>query len=199
MNKKSKGAASSILLILGVVLAIVIIVVFVVIKINASKTATKAKETESAQNNEPPPAVYQAQLGDINFTFELAQNVGSVLKSKDPRFQPDLTTTEKFIKVVIGAQNKGKVNIKKGSWDIGNIVDSEGRNFVPVNQDNQIFAFANNANVCGALLKPEFEPTLCEKYYEVSKGSTDLKVEIDLIDENSAKKKSSSFLDLIVE
>ncbi len=197
MNTKSKGATSGIFLILGIVLLVVIVIVFVVIKINAVKTADKAKQTSSQNSNQPPKPVYQLQLGDVNFTFESAQDMGQVLKS-DNQFAKPLTTTEKFIKVIVGAQNKGKINIPQNSWALGNIVDSDGRNFIPVNDSGLTYNTYGVAG-CGSLLKPEFEPTPCIKYYEVSKESTGLKVEINVTSGSSIRKKQEGFLDLIVQ
>lgn len=196
---KSSGAVSTILLILGVILIIVIIIVFVIIRVNSTKNANKEKEeTESTQNNEPPPPVYETQLEDVKFTFVLAQDIGNVLLSEDKRFRPDLVSTEKFIRVVIGAQNKGKENIKKDTWDIGNMIDSGGRIFLSVDETTQGY-YLSNSTGCGSLLKPEFEPIPCIKYYEVSKQSTGLKVEVNIYPENSLKKSQTALMDLIIE
>ena len=193
MNQKSKGAASAIFLILGVVLFIIIVVVFVVITINAKKNS--ANQTDAPI--EPVGPVYEKQLGDVQFTFESAQNIGNVLNSNS-RYQSDLVTTEQFIKVTIGAQNKGLLNVKKDTWNIGNIIDSEGRNFVAVGDDRRNSYPTDSSDLCGALLKPEFKPTPSIKYYEVSKKSTGLKVEVYISADASAKKKESGFIDLIV-
>src|SRR3989338_5664845 len=131
--KNSSGAVSSILLVLAVLIVIVIIVVFVVIKINSNKGADTVND--SGQNpDEPPQPVYETTVEGIKFTLESAWDMGNILVSNNQSFQPNIVTTEKFIKVTIGAQNKGKINTTQSSWSIGNIVDSEGRNFVSIDQ-----------------------------------------------------------------
>ncbi|MSU54747.1 MAG: hypothetical protein EXS48_02885 [Candidatus Staskawiczbacteria bacterium] len=191
---KSKGSISTVFLIFGAVLFVVIVIVFVIITVNAKKNSTDQADVPV----EPVGPVYEKQIGDVQFTFRSAQNIGSVLESSNTRYQPDLVTTERFIKVIIGAKNKGLLNVKKDTWDIGNIVDSEGRNFVAVGQDYRNSYLADSSNLCGVLLKPEFELINCVKYYEVSKKSTGLKVEIYTSTDARSKKKESGFLDLIV-
>lgn len=189
----SSGKVSSALLILGVILFIVIVIVFVVTKINAGKSANNSN-TQTPVSNEPPPPVYEAIISDVKFVFVSAQDLGNFLKNKNS-FQQDLSTTEKFIKVTIGAQNKGKVNVSGNLWDVGNIVDSEGRNFVAI--DDFSHSFLPKPNLCGELLKPEFKPVPCVKLYEVSKASFGLKVEVNFLGSNSSKKQKA-FIDLIV-
>jgi hypothetical protein len=105
-----------------------------------------------------------------------------------------LSTTEKFIKVTVAAQNKGKVNLPQFSWDIGNLVDSDGRNFVPINE--KAYYFLPQPSLCGEVLKPEFEPTPCVKLYEVSKASTNLK--IMLTASGTTSKKEAALIDIVV-
>lgn len=194
--QKSAGQISGILLILGIILFVVIVVVFVIIRGNSIKNASKATSKNNSENsNQPPKPIYETTISDVRFVFESAQDLGSVLQSKDVRYQPNLTTTEKFIKVIIGAQDKGKVNVVRGSWDVGNIVDSDGRNFVSIN--DQAYYFLPNQTLCGALLKPEFEPIPCIKLYEVSRASTNLKIEVNFTGQNSSKKQES-FIDLLI-
>lgn len=190
----SKGSISTTFLIMGIILLVVIVIVFVIISITSKKNTTKDVGTP-----EPAGPVYETQLGDVKFIFASAVNIGNVLPSKDTRYEPDLITTERFIKVTVGAQNKGLLNVGEETWNIGNIVDSEGRNFVPVDQDRRNSYMVDSSSACGALLKPEFTPTPCVKYYEVSKKSTGLKVEVYTSAERSSKKKESGFLDLIVK
>jgi len=111
-------------------------------------------------------------------------------------YPPDLVTTEKFIKVTIGAQNKGKSNVLQSSWDIGNIIDSDGRNFIPI--INQAYFWLPKIDLCGSILKPEFEPTPCVKIYEVSKASDSLKIEVNATLDLNSSKKQKSFVDLLV-
>ncbi len=194
MNKSS-GKISSILLILAAILIVVIVVVFVVIRTAAIKNANNAKSANSPNPTETPKPVYETTIGDVKFIFESAEDLGGVLKSKNSNYQQDLTTTEKFVKVIIGAQNKGKINFPSQSWDVGNIVDSDGRNFISIN--DQAYYFLPAQNLCGALLKPEFEPVPCIKLYEVSKSSTKLKVGVNVTNQSSSKRQES-FIDLTV-
>ena len=93
--------------------------------------------------------------------------------------------------MIVRAQNKGKNDLKKFSWDIENIVDSVGRNFPP---SSRAYNFLPKPNLCGAILKPEFEPTPCVKIYEVSKVSTNLKLEVTALGQNG--KKQMAYIDL---
>lgn len=191
---KSSGAVSSIILILGVALLVVIIVVFFVIKISASKNTVSPKTALTANTVAvtPPAPVYQIQLGDVDFTLKTAINLGSVLAAKDLRYGQNLTTTEKFIEVVVGAQNKGRVNTDQFIWDVGNIVDSDGRQFVSIN--DRAYFYLPQPNLCGASMKPAFAPISCIKMYEVSKQSAGLKVRVSV----TSPKKQEAFLDLNV-
>ncbi|MFI5206271.1 MAG: hypothetical protein ACHQVK_05010, partial [Candidatus Paceibacterales bacterium] len=193
----SKGAVSSIILILAVVLLVVIVIVFFVTKSIANKNAaaTKAKTTTTTTVNEPPKPVYETSLGDIQFTFEDAVNLGNVLVPKSSFGGQNLVTTEKYVRVTIGAQNQGKVNIDQGTWMLGNIVDADGRNFVTI--DNQAYSFLPSPNLCGALLKPDFAPTPCVSYYDVARASTKLKIQVVYTPAGSSKKQTA-LLDLQV-
>ena len=66
-----------------------------------------------------------------------------------PKSQKDLTTTEKFIKVTIGGQNKGKIDTPMNVWNLGNIIDSEGRNFIPNGHD--VNPWISKENGCGEI------------------------------------------------
>jgi len=198
MSKKTKGAISGIFLVLAIILVIVIIVVFVVLKISATK---KTNTTPSASSTAQPTNVpvqgtsYDATVGDVKFSFQSATDLGNTLTNSDPRFPQTLTTTDKFIKVIVGAQDQGKFNIMQGAWDVGDIVDSNGRHFVSIN--DKAYSFLPTQNACGNLLKPDFQPTSCVKLYEVSKESTNLTVEVNAIPPNTSKKKEA-FIGLIV-
>lgn len=169
----SSGQASRMLLILGIIVLVAVIIVFVVIR------ATEPPPKPKSQKDEVPKVVYDTILGDIKFTFQSAVDKGNALRgaeSRQPDWQKDLNTTEKFIIVKIGAQNKGKENIQEKVWDLGNIIDSEGRVFVPL--DYVANSWQPDPDLCGALLKPEFASIPCQKIYEVSRISTGLKVEV---------------------
>ncbi|MDP2741379.1 MAG: hypothetical protein Q8O66_01665 [bacterium] len=184
---KEKGQASRTLLILAIIILVAVVISYLVIKVaeNPPKNPTAT----------PPIAqpVYEQTLGDIRYIFQEARDFGGALsgsQSRNPQWQEDLKTTERFIKVVVAAQNKGKENIKNGSWDIENIVDSEGRNFVPLTNVSQ---WLPEKNLCGELLKPEFDPIPCAKIYEVSKISTGLKIRI-----KNTTNSGNALIDLIV-
>ena len=198
MNKKfnaSSGQVSKTLIILAVVIFLVGIIIFLSLKYASSqKTATvKNQPTPPTTTTvEPPKPAYEATLSDIKFSIVSSENLGSVLKSKTT-YESDLTTTEKFIKVVVGAQNKGKNNIAQYSWDVGDIVDADGRHFVSINE--RAYSFLPRPDLCGALLKPEFDAVPCVKYYEVSKVATGLKVTVI----TTSPKKQTALIDLKVQ
>jgi hypothetical protein len=186
-NLGQRGQASRTLLILAIIILVAVVVSYLIIKV--AETPPK--------NQKPTPQVvqpvYEQTLNDVRFIFQEARDYGNVLygsQSKNPQWQEDLKTTERFIRVVVAAQNKGKENIKNGSWDIENIVDSEGRNYVPLNNVSQ---WLPEEILCGELLKPEFAPTPCTKIYEVSKVSTGLKIRV-----KNTTKSSEALIDLIV-
>jgi len=192
------GEASKLLLILAVVVLAAILITYLILK--------AAERPENPVQNPGPviqKPVYDQTMGDIKFTFMSARDMGNTLRgseSRNPSWQKDVKTTEKYVKVTIGAQNKGLANIKEQVWDIGNIIDSEGRNFVPVQYS--IESWLPEQNLCGTLLKPEFEPTPCTKIYEVSKISKGLKIQVvankKVGNEYPSDKKETALIDLIV-
>ena len=200
LNLLQQGQVSRLLLVLGIIIFVAVIIVFIVMK------ATTAPPKPIIEESIGPKVVYEAVLGDIKFTFIEARDMGKILsglKSRYPDWQKDLTTTEKFVIVTIGAQNKGKENIPQRVWDIGNIIDSEGRNYVPLEQSAN--AWQPDPNLCSALLKPEFAATPCVKIYEVSRISTGLKIVVSAFKKESAtdystdeKKQETALIDLIV-
>lgn len=194
LNKQS-GQISRVLLALAIATLIIIVIVYLAIKISSSRSQQNNNQQNSSQTNEPPKPVYETQVGDIKFSVESARDLGNIIKSNSS-FQQDLKTTEKFIWVVVGAQNKSKNNLAQYSWDLGNIVDSDGRNFVPIT--NQAYFWLPNPDLCGALLKPEFDPVPCTRIYEVSKASTKLQLQVIVTLLNSTKKQQA-LLDLDVK
>lgn len=200
-----KGQVSRLLLILAIIVLVAVVIVYLILRM-ADRPAAPTPET----GPEVPQPVYEEALGNLKFVFESAIDKGNVLRVADiskeqyySSWQKDVYSTERFIEVTVGAQNKGKANISDRSWDIGNIVDAEGRNFEPLD-DYSIDAWLPDDNFCGALLKPEFDPIPCTKIYEVSKISTGLKITIISGKNNEANNFSSgdvdqSFLDLIVK
>lgn len=200
LNLLQGGQVSRLLLVLGIVIFVAVIIVFIVMKV----TSPPPKPIIEVPIG--PKVVYEAVLGDIKFIFQEARDMGKILagsKSRYPDWQKDLITTEKFIIVTIGAQNKGKENIPQRVWDIGNIIDSEGRNYEPLDQTAN--AWQPEPNLCSALLKPEFAALPCVKIYEVSRISTGLKIVVSAFKKESAtdystdeKKKETALIDLIV-
>lgn len=201
MNKKlQSGQISRTLIILAVVVLCAIVLVYFVTRMAAGNRAREEearKQAEQAEQKEPEP-VYELLVGDVQFSFQSARNIGNFISGKTASVagQPDLTTTERFIRVTVGAQNKGLVNTAPYSWQLGNIVDSEGRNFVPI--DEKAYYFLPKPDTCGQILKPEFSPTPCVKIYEVSKASTKLQLKVSAYPTNGTKP-LEGMIDLIVK
>ncbi len=215
MNKESgsprfgeAGQASKLLLVLAVVVLVAVVITYLVMRM-----ATKPAPPVGPTGPSVDLPVYEKTLGNIRFVFESAIDRAGVLKvSEIVNSQFALSTQKdfvidntgaKFIQVTVGAQNKGTENTEQNSWDIGNIVDSEGRKFVAVDSF-AVSPWLPNPNLCGALLKPAFDPTPCTKIYEVSKASEGLKIEVktgqDNTSQNFTSGKIDSFLiDLIVK
>lgn len=195
-----KGQVSRLLLVLAIIVFVAVIIVFIVMR------ATSAPPKPPIEEPTGPKVAYEATLGNIKFTFQESRDVGKNLfgsNSRFPDWQKNLITREKFIIVTIGAQNKGKENIPERVWDIGNIIDSEGRNYVPLDQTAD--AWQPDPNLCGALLKPEFTATSCVKIYEVSRISTGLKIIVSAFKKENAtnyssneQDKETALIDLIV-
>lgn len=193
-NKES-GQVSRTLIILAFVVLIMIGVVYGILRFSGARKARLAQEeAERLANAEPPKPIYEATIGDVRFLFDSAIDLGSIIKATKS-YQEDLKTTEKFIYVTVRAQNKGLADLPRYSWNIGNIVDSTGRNFIP---NENAYAFLPKPELCGAILKPEFEPTPCVKIYEVSSVSDHLKIEVNYIPQNSSKPETT-LLDLEVK
>ena len=201
---KQAGQASRLLLVLAVVVFVAVIIVYLVMKMS-EKPAAPVKPTT------PTVAlpVYEQTLGNIRFVFESALDKGDTLSASSATNTQyssyslqDLTVGNpgaKFIEVTVGAQNTGTLNTEQNSWDIENIVDSKGRNFIPI-QGFTVAPWIPDPNLCGALLKPAFDPTPCTKIYEVSKASTGLKIMVEGYKNNQVSgKMNSALVDLIVQ
>ena len=199
----SGGYLSRILLITAVLILIVIIIV-IIVKVLPAKAPSfnssfgsfnlgQKKNSSSSANTPPPPTepIYETKIGDIKFTLISFKDLGGTLKSKSG-YQGDLTTTEKFIWVEIGAENEGKLNTDQTVWGLGNVIDSEGRVFTNIN--NKAYYYMPQQNQCGAILQPAFAPIHCVSIYEVAKVSKDLSVEV--IGTDQWTKKQKSLLDL---
>ena len=199
---KSSGQVSRLLLVLAIIVLVAVVITFLIMKM-----ATPPPKPITPEEPTVPQPVYEQTLGDVRFVFESARDMGNTLKASDSKnpgdWVKDLTTVARFIVVTVGAQNKGKLNIAERSWDIENIVDSEGRNFVPL-EGYTVEQWLPENDLCTALLKPEFDPTPCTKIYEVSKKSTGLKIRVKIGQGNSANNFSSqkfeeALIDLIVK
>ena len=197
---KSSGQASKLLLVLAVVVLVAVIIVYLVLKM--TEKPAKTIETETTPTVVLP--VYEKTLGNIRFVFESSLDRGSVLKAtnavKASASVKDLYVSNsgaKFIQVTIGAQNMGIENTERNAWEIENIVDSQGRNFVPL-EGYTINPWLPEDNLCGSLLKPAFDPTPCTKIYEVSKESVGLKIRVQTGKENAASNLSSGKVDTVL-
>ncbi len=182
MKFNSSGQVSRLFLILAIIIFVAIVITFLVMKM-----ATKPEKPVEVPEETIPLPVYEAQLGNIRFVFQSAIDKGTALKASEvinsqySYSQGDLQISNpgaKFIKVTIGAQNKGTVNTEENSWKLGNIVDSEGRNYVPL-EGYTVSPWIPYPDKCGVLLKPAFDPTPCTKIYEVSKESIGLKILVE--------------------
>ena len=173
-NKNQSGQISRMLLVLAVIVLVAAIIVYLVTKM--AEKPTIPDNPDQIVENLP---IYEQTISDIKFIFESSINHGNTLYASQAikSEKKDLTTTENFIKVKIGAQNMGKINIEDGRWDIENIVDSEGREFVAL-RGYSVRSWLPEDDFCGELLKPSFDPTPCVKIYEVSKKSTGLKIRV---------------------
>lgn len=198
------GQASRLLIVLAAVVLVAVIITYLILRM-----AEKPAKPDVLPDTTVQLPVYEQQLGNIRFIHLSALNRGNTLRASDildkqysSSYTKNFTTGEKFIQVTIGAQNKGTVNTEQNAWDIENIVDSEGRNFIPLD-GYTISPWLPNPDLCGAILKPAFDPTPCVKIYEVSKESTGLKIRVETGKDNTANnlssgKKETFLLDLIV-
>lgn len=206
--EKELGQVSRLLLVLAVVVLVAIVITFLVLKM-----AEKPPQPVVPVTPTVPQPVYDQTLGNIKFVFESALDRGQVLKSSQilnttysSYTQKDLDISNpgaKFIQVTIGAKNIGTVNTDENAWGLENIVDSQGRNFVPL-EGYTITPWLPPVDLCGSLLKPNFDPSPCTKIYEVSKESTGLKIRVQTGQNNSANNYSagkidSALIDLIVK
>jgi hypothetical protein len=208
-TNKESGQASRALLVLAIVVLVAVIIVYLIMRM-----AQKPPEPSISKTAIPLP-VYEQNLGNIRFVFESAIDWGNVLSASNIinsqyissySHNKDLLVDNpgaKFIQVTVGAQNVGTENTIQNAWEIENIVDSKGRNFVPLDI-NQVNPWLPNPNLCGTLLKPAFDPTPCVRIYEVSKESTGLKIRVETGKNNTAVSSNTNgnlsfLLDLIVK
>ena len=194
---KLSGQASKLLLVLAIVVLVAVIVTFLLLKMAAKPPAPKLPAGPQVVL-----PVYEKTISKIKFISLTAIDRGSSLLASEvttgrynvnQKDYPVSNTGAKLIQVTVGAQNMGEENTQRGAWRVDNIIDSQGRNFVPLNSG--VNSWLPRTNQCGELLKPAFDPTLCTQIYEVSKQSTGLKVMVEVVKGGSG----SSLLDLIVK
>lgn len=186
-NKKLLGKIPPVILIIGgVVVVVVVMVIFFII----SQQTTPPPPPEEP---EPKGPVTELKYKDIKVILVKTEDIGNILFGADSNYfgKKDVTTTEKFIKVTVTAENTGKEETKSGDWDIGEIIDSEGRKFPYF---NKLDAWLPTGNECRKNLKPGFTPIFCTKIYEVAKISKDMKIKIKFKD---AILDAENFIDLI--
>jgi hypothetical protein len=176
-NYKSSGK-SALFLILAIIVIIIIALVVVATVLMSSREQEEAIEIVKEEIPEP---VYEVVVGNIKFTFIEAKDRGSVLRCEERtsppsncRPQDNLETTDKFVEIEITAQNVGRDDLRKGSWSIEELVDSEGRMFYSAGARRWV----PEESQCGALLKPGFTPTSCTEIYAVAERSIGLKVKV---------------------
>ena len=212
-NNLQRGQISKILLILAALVLVVAIVAYLIIVAN-NKPKPINEETKNTENTETglPELVFEKQLGDINFIFQSARDFGPILSSfnivnpkyVNQEFSPKSikTTTGRFVQVTVGAVNMGKYDTGGLTWDLLNIVDSEGRNFIP-SKGYQFDPWTPQGSACGAALKPAFDPVFCTKIYEVSDESEGLKITIQnkkaAASKTAASKALTDVLDIVLK
>jgi len=192
-NSSGKGA---LFLIIGIV-AVVVIALVVATTVLRSPEAPEDEIIEVVKGEMPEP-VYELVVGDIKFSFIEAKEMGNILRCQERSVVPrtcrpqyDLSTTDKFIKVKITAQNVGRDNIARGSWGIEELIDSEERIFYPPHRDGARH-WVPEESECGALLRPGFTPTSCIQIYEVADRSIGLRVGVS----GQVDRDKQHFLDL---
>lgn len=173
-ESKLSGGVSGLILGLGG-LVVIIILAFLVV----NKTQLFVSPPPLPTEEETTEPAYEVVAGDIKFALYGFKDQGNFLRASQTKssrqVRKDLTTAEKFIEVTISAENIGKDNIKGGSWEIKELVDSEGRKFYSPRETEP---WVSEESQCGAVLKPGFSPTLCTNIYEVAKISSGLKVRV---------------------
>lgn len=189
--KSESGEIIKTLLALAIIVLIALGIAYVVVN------RTKPKPSPAPITPVEPKPVYEATIGNIRFLFLEATDKGGILFGKNSRYpdwQKNLTTTERFIELIVGAQNIGKDNTEDKIWTIGNIIDSEGRNYIP--STDEVRSWLSEQDPCGEVLKPSFEPTPCKKIYEVAKVATGLKVRVIVFKKPYVQDKDEAIIDI---
>lgn len=195
-NKTKSSGSATLFIVLGIVLVLVI-VFGLVMKMNFTKKSASEPVEEFKKGKVPEP-VYETMVKNIKFNFVKVEDKGNILPYSESKFswmKNDCTTTDKFIKVTISAQNLGTDNTLFQGWEVAELIDSEGRKFYSADRAKNWIPSESN---CGAILKPNFTPTPCVKIYEVSKKSIGLKVRVSIPNpvQNKKKPEDESFVDL---
>ena len=186
-NKKSSGEISpQILLLMGGIIASVVVAVIIFLVVFKKEAPPLIEEIK------PKGPVTEFKSKNIKVFLAEAEDIGNILLGQDGRNPgtKDVTTTERFIKVKVFAENIGQEETTSGVWDIGEIVDNEGRKF-PYSRGLESWFPADSQ--CGKNLKPGFTPVFCTRIYEVSKISEGMKIKIMI----RGKTSEEGFIDLI--
>jgi len=189
--KSQSGQVSRILIFIAVGCLAFVLVLYAVTTFISYQKAKNKKPPQQTQG-QPAGPTYDTKAGNIRFLFETAEDMGGVLKAPHA-YDTDLTTSDHFIKLTVGAQNLGKTNTPLYAWDVGDLIDSTGRHFTSIN--DKAYSWLPRPDLCGSVLKPQFSPVPCVKYYEVSRVSTSLRAQVKVTEPSKAE----SILDILVK
>lgn len=170
MNKQ-KGA--SVLMLLGIIL-VVVVLSLLILRVMISPDPEIRDNDVDDPYKEPR---YELDLGNVRFIFQEAVDKGRILVRPPGERGGNLESTERFIKVTIGARNIGRMTIGGRNWKINNLIDGEGRVFEP--KGREVNDWLPEDNMCGENLYPGFSPLYCSKIYEVANVSRNLQVEVE--------------------
>ena len=188
--QKQSGQIAKTLLVLAIIVLIALVVAYIVV----NRTKPKPQPTPGPEPEALP--VYENTIGNIRFLFLEATDLGSILLGKESRsdWQPDIKSTERFIKVMVGAQNIGKENTSEQIWTIGDIIDDEGRSYIASGDETR--NWLPEKLLCGTILKPSFDPTPCIKIYEVANVAKNLKIKILVYRKSYSQEYDEALIDI---
>lgn len=187
---KSSGQIAKTLLALAIIVLVALVVAYIVV----NRTRPKPEPLPGPEPEVLP--VYETTVGNVRFLFLEATDKGSILLGKNSRsdYQNDMKSTERFIEVVVGAQNMGKENTPDMIWSLGDIVDNQGRSYIA--SIDEVRNWLPEKELCGSILKPSFEPTPCTKIYEVAKVAEGLKIEVLVFKKSYSQEKDTALIDI---
>ncbi len=172
MSNINKEKGAGVLLVFGVIFVVIIVGILIVnVMVSPPEDDNGEKEEEDVFE-----AQYEVMAGNMKFIFKEAIDMGSVLRTGNPRSE-DLVTTERFIKVTIGAVNEGTNSIAGRDWEVEKIIDEEGRIFEPLREFN-VREWLPEDNGCHTIVHPGFSPKRCTQIYEVANISERLKAKV---------------------